>query len=125
MGYSIYLISKEKGISQKDFDTAMSNLSNFNQKGYAGFPPCDITFKKQYITVSGSFGLSGKYAEGFVLNLLMCLLDLDYKPKVISRDWEYGTQEDFDWLENCDKLPCYNCQGGGCPVCCGSGTISA
>jgi hypothetical protein len=26
-------------------------------------------------------------------------LDLDYKPKVISRDWEYGTEEDWKWLD--------------------------
>ena len=59
----------------------------------------DIDFKKHYIRVSGSFGVSGQYAEGFVLNLLMCLLDLDYKPKVISHDWEYGTKEDWEWLD--------------------------
>jgi hypothetical protein len=104
MGYSIYLISKEKEISQKDFDTAMVNLSKFNQQGgLAGMTPCDIDFKNNYIRVSGSFGISGQYAEGFVLNLLMCLLDLDYKPKVISRDLEYGTEEDWQWLENCSN----------------------
>lgn len=36
MGYSFYLISKEKEISQNDFDTAMVNLSKFNQQGHAG-----------------------------------------------------------------------------------------
>lgn len=63
MGYSFYLISKEKEISQNDFDTAMVNLSKFNQQGLVGMPPCDIDFKKYYIRVSGSFGTSGKYAE--------------------------------------------------------------
>ena len=29
----------------------------------------------------------------------MNLLDLGYKPKVISRDWEYGSDEDWAWLE--------------------------
>ena len=100
MGYSFYLISKEKEISQNDFDTAMVNLSKFNQQGHAGMPPCNIDFKKHYVRVSGSFGVSGQYAEGFVLNLLMCLLDLDYNPKVISQDWEYGTKEDWKWLES-------------------------
>jgi hypothetical protein len=99
MGYAFYLISKEKEISQKDFDLAMSNLSKFNQEGYMGTPPCDIDFRGKFITISGSFGVSGKYAEGFVLNLLMCLLDLDYKPRVLSRDWEYGTREDWEWLD--------------------------
>lgn len=100
MGYSFYLISKEKEISQQDFDTAMTNLSPFNKNGHAGMPPCDIDFRKHYVRISGSFGVSGKYAEGFVLNLLICLLDLDYRPKVISHDWEYGTDEDWQWLNN-------------------------
>jgi hypothetical protein len=98
MGYTFYLISKEKEISQNDFDLAMSNLSKFNQEGHTGTPPCDIDFRSKFIRVSGSFGVSGKYAEGFVLNLLICLLDLDYKPKVLSRDWVYGTEEDWEWL---------------------------
>lgn len=98
MGYSFYIISKEKEISQEDFETAMVNLSQFNQQGHAGRPPCDICFRKNYIKISGSFGISGRHVEGFVLNLLMCLLDLDYKPKVISNDWEYGTKEDWEWL---------------------------
>lgn len=100
MGYSFYLISKEKDISQKDFDISMANLSKFNQKGLDGTPPCDIDFKNKYILVSGSFGISGQYVEGFVLNILICLLDLDYKPKVISRDFEYGTKQDWEWLND-------------------------
>ncbi len=99
MGYSFYIISKEKEISQQDFDTAMVNMSNLNKTGLAGLPVCDISLNKYFIRVSGAFGLSGKYAEGFVLNVVMCLLDLDYKPKVISKDWEYGTKEDWEWLE--------------------------
>jgi hypothetical protein len=27
------------------------------------------------------------------------LLELNYKPKVISEDWKYGTKEDWNWLE--------------------------
>ena len=99
MGYSFYLISKEKEISQDDFNTAIGNLSKFNGRGDVSSAPCDVDFKKHYIRVSGSFGVSGKYAEGFVLNLLICLLELNYKPKVISNDWEYGTKEDWEWLD--------------------------
>lgn len=40
MGYSFYLISKEKEITQDDYDTAISNLSKFNRLGYIGHPPC-------------------------------------------------------------------------------------
>ena len=102
MGYSFYLISKEKRITNEDYAIALQNLSPFNSKGMAGMMPCDVSHDKtkHYIRVSGSFGVSGKYAEGFVLNLLMNLLDLGYKPKVISRDWEYGSDEDWAWLES-------------------------
>lgn len=100
MGYSFYLISKEKEISQNDFDTAIGNMSDFNKEGLVGMPPCNTYYQKNYIRVSGSFGVSGKYAEGFVLNLLICLFDLNYNPKVISRDWDYGTDEDWQWLED-------------------------
>jgi hypothetical protein len=100
MGYSFYLISKEKEISKEDFDIAMSNLSVFNRLGLYHV----ICFKGHYIRISGSYSISGKYVEGFVLNLLMCLLDLNYKPKVISHDWEYGTKEDWDWLNTKEKI---------------------
>lgn len=99
MGYSFYLISKEKEISQEDFDIAMLSLSKFNRLGLNGRPPCDIDFQGHYVKISGSFSISGKYVEGFILNLLMCLLNLNYKPEVISSDWEYGTEDDWNWLE--------------------------
>jgi len=105
MGYSFYLISKEKEISQEDFDIAISKLSDFNRLGFIGRPPCDLDFQGHYVRISGSFSMSGKYAEGFILNLLMCLLDLNYKPRIISRDWGYGTKEDWDWLDNIQNKP--------------------
>jgi hypothetical protein len=101
MGYSFYLISRNKDIKKEDYKKALDNLSEFNKQGLAGRMPCDVFLQDdgKYIRVSGSFGVSGKYAEGFVLNLLMILLDLGYKPRVLSRDWKYGTDEDFQWLE--------------------------
>lgn len=33
MSYSFYIASKEKPITQDDFDIAMGNLSTFNKKG--------------------------------------------------------------------------------------------
>ena len=100
MGYSFYLISKDKEISETDFDKAIKNLSDFNRNGFCGNMPCDVFYEKWYVRVSGSSSVSGKYAEGFVLNLLMNLLDLDYKPRVISHDFKYGTEDDFLWLNN-------------------------
>lgn len=52
-----------------------------------------------HFAVGGNYHLVEIY-KGFVLNLLMCLLDLNYKPEIISRDWEYGTKDDWDWLDN-------------------------
>lgn len=100
MGYSFYLISKEKEITQEDFDKAFSNMSLFNKKGHFGVPLCDVDFEPDFIRVSGAYGISGQYAEGFVLNLLMCLLDLNYKIKVLSKDCNYGSEEDWRWLNN-------------------------
>lgn len=104
MGYSFYIISKEKPISKEDFDTAMANLSKFNREGMDGHPPCDINFSNKYIRISGSFGISGQYAEGFVLNMLICLMDLAYSPRILSGDWEYGTEEDFEWLNSKEQF---------------------
>lgn len=100
MGYSFYLISKEKEITQEDFDKAISNLSPFNRIGSIGRPPCDILLENNFVKVSGSFSISGEFVEGFVLNLLMCLLDLDYKIKVLSKDWKYGSESDWNWFNN-------------------------
>jgi len=77
----------------------MKNMSRFNREGHLGVPICDVYFEPKRITISGSYSVSGKYAEGFILNLVMCLLDLDYKPKLLSHDWEYGTKEDWDWFD--------------------------
>jgi hypothetical protein len=104
MGYSFYIISKDREISQSDFDTAMGNLSRFNQRGNFGIPPCDVDFKKHYIRVYGTHSISWNCTQGFILNLVMCLLDLDYKPKVITHDLDdWGKKEDWEWLENVKK----------------------
>ena len=100
MGYSFKIISRDKQISKEDFATAMSKMSEFNKGGLSGLPVCDYRFTPNYITVSGSFGVSGKYAEGFILNLVINLIELGYIPKVLSRDWEYGSEEDFKWLNS-------------------------
>ena len=36
MGYSFYLISKEKRITNEDYAIALQNLSPFNSKGWLG-----------------------------------------------------------------------------------------
>lgn len=100
MGYSFYIISKDREISQSDFDTAMANLSEFNRIGLEGNPPCDIYLEKNYVKVSGSFAISWHHSQGFILNLVMCLLDLNYKPKVISHNVGWGKKEDWEWLDN-------------------------
>lgn len=99
MGYSFYILSKEKEIQKDNFEQIMGRLSDFNRIGINGHPPCDLILKNHYINISGSFTSSGKYVEGFVLNIVMVLLDLGYRPIVISRDWGYGTDEDWEWLD--------------------------
>lgn len=101
MGYLFHILSKDKEITKQDYDTALAKLSEFNKTGLAGGRmPCDIMHRGKYINISGSFGISGQYAEGFVLNLVINLLDLNYRPIVISKDWQYGTKEDWEWLQD-------------------------
>jgi len=100
MGYSFKIISRDKEITKEDFLTVISKMSEYNKKGLSGLPVCDYSYNKNYLTVSGSFGISGKQAEGFVLNLVINLIELGYVPKVLSRDWEYGSEEDFKWLNS-------------------------
>lgn len=97
MGYLFYIVSR-KQISDSDFDTCMTMLSKFNQMGMAGHPPCDIERNSHYIRISGSYGISGKYVEGFVLNMVINLIELGYTPKVLSEDWGYGSKEDWDYF---------------------------
>lgn len=99
MGYSFYLISKAKDFTEKDFEAALSNLSPFNRGGDLGILRCDVFFNVKYITISGSFGISGKYAEGFVMDLLLCFQELGYKIKVLSKDWSYGSDSDWQYLK--------------------------
>lgn len=100
MGYSFYLVGKDRKITEDDFNTAFSCMSKFNKTGLNGTPPCDIDFANNFVRISGSFSISGHFAEGFVLNMLICLQNLGYSIKVLSRDFEYGTEEDFTWLVN-------------------------
>ncbi len=101
LGYGFWIISKEKPITKEHYDLAILNMSEFNKTGGAlGGRPCDIDYKPFCIYVSGSYGISGNHAEGFVLNLLIRLIDLGYSPKVLSNDWNYGSKEDFDWLNS-------------------------
>ncbi len=96
MGYAFYIVSPEKQITTEDYENVLDNLSPFNKHGMLGNHPCDVGLhEKGYISVSGSFSISGKYAEGFVLNVVMNLLKLGYIPKVLSSDWGYGTDEEW------------------------------
>lgn len=101
MGYSFYIASTTKPISLDDFQYVITNLSKFNKNGLHGEMACDFFLEGQgYLTVAGSFGISGKYAEGFVLNVVVLLINLGHIPKVLSHDWEYGTKEEWEWFDS-------------------------
>lgn len=55
MGYSFYLISKDKPISEQDYEIAIKKLLDFNRPGVYGMPTCDTTYSPKYISVSGSY----------------------------------------------------------------------
>jgi len=100
MGYSFYLFDKQNPISNETFDLAISQLSEFNREGILNRPPVDIYYYNKYISISGSYGISGKYVEGFILNLMIVLLKLNHIPTILSRDWEYGTDEEWDYFDS-------------------------
>lgn len=98
MGYSFYLISKEKEITATDFNTAVKRLSEFNRTGLMGGLVCDLDHSPNHIRVSGSFGMSGTHCEGFVLNLLINLTAMGFNIGVVSDDFGYGSKEDKKWI---------------------------
>jgi hypothetical protein len=93
MGHSVYLVSKDKAISRQDLDTAISNLNEFHRKGIGDYLGCSVTRNNNHVIIQYSF--NRMLMEGFVLNLLVCFLSMDYQMKVISREWGYGTDEDW------------------------------
>lgn len=100
MGYSLYIYDQETSIRETDYHEAIDNLSDFNKAGLMGQPVCDHSWSDKCISISGSFGVSGQYALGFTLNLIMNLLDLGYKPRLVSRDFGYGTEDDWKYINS-------------------------
>jgi hypothetical protein len=97
MGYSFYIvdIDPKKKINFVDYELALSKLSSFNLTGLAGGKTCDVKYYDGTIRVSGAFGISGQYAEGFVLNVVINLIKEGVIPTVLSNDFGYGAKEDF------------------------------
>lgn len=104
MEWCFYLISKGKNIERRDYNTALSNLSAFNKnKGPEG-ANCVASYHANFITVKCGINKKAKSAEGFVLNLLINLFELEYKPKVLSRELNYGTEKDWVWLQTVQEM---------------------
>lgn len=95
MGYSFQITGRTRTIEREDYETAISHLSQFNKNGgLTGSFPCDVTYEYNgFITVSGSFSISGMFVEGFVLNMVMNLIELGYSPRIVSHEYGYGQIE--------------------------------
>jgi hypothetical protein len=85
----------------EDVQKAIDGLSEFNQgdfkskkNGKRWHCRSDVSLNRNenILCVSGSYGISGQYAEGMVLNLLLNLQKLGYIIEVYSSDWEYGKE---------------------------------
>jgi hypothetical protein len=84
MGYCIYIKSETEII---DFDEIVESLpKNYKGEwfgkqdwGYTCLTDIQLCKDKKGVTVSGSFSMSGKYAEGMTLQLMNRLLKKGYK----------------------------------------------
>ena len=103
MGYNIAIFDKEKSITQQHFDEVMKKLLPRSKDDFFN-PNCDVHFededKQNWIRCSGAFGISGDKAEGFVLDVVLQLVQLGYKPCVVSRDFEYDREEDEEFFDD-------------------------
>lgn len=103
MGYVFYIISRDKDIQENDFISIKENLHPFYKEQVLTGVSGDVHYCKHYIKISGSYSLSGKHIEGFVLNIVINMINLGFVPKVMCKDWDYGSKQDWKWLDKVNK----------------------
>ena len=109
MGYSIYLVDKNKSITD---DTLKDVIENLPKRLHGVFPSqqnwgwsliTDITSseknKIKYVCVSGSYGTSGKWALDMALNLQQKLQEKGFYIEIYSEDFGFTNPNVSDWLD--------------------------
>ena len=111
MGYSIYLIDREKSITTEVVDEIIKQLPNrllgfgSGSKQSGGWKlVTDLSIrektKQNYLIVSGSFSVSGKWALDMVVAFQQLLQRKGYKIEIFSTDFGFCNKELYEWMEN-------------------------
>jgi len=98
MSYSIY-IKSDKEIKETDIESIIEELPEFYRNfhslkgskqdwGWSLYTDIRLSDNKKELRVSGSFGMSGKHAEGMALQFMNGLLKRNYKVICESEDYE-------------------------------------
>lgn len=112
MGYSIYLVDKEKPITEDILDEIVMSDSFpdrlkgpiFSKQGWGWLTRCDLTIREKdnisFLNVSGSFGISGKWATDMVVVLQQMLQKRGHKIEIYSSgyDFAFENKEIEEWL---------------------------
>lgn len=111
MGYSIYLIDRNKPITEELVDDIIANELPKRLMGY--FPnykqswgwsmKTDLKIKEKsgghkYLSVSGSFGGSGEWALDMVVVFQQLLQRKGYLIEIFSNDFGFCNKDLYDWL---------------------------
>lgn len=114
MGYSINLIDRTKSITEEIFNNTVkqlpkrllfkfddSKLEGSKQDwGWSVRTDLSLIDNKgiNYISVSGSFGISGKWALDMVISLQQLLQRQGYKIEIFSTDFGFSNKELYEWM---------------------------
>lgn len=99
MGYTIFLLSKQKPLGERMVRKILKGIPG--QHRFApGQPVSDISFTGDYIRMSGSYGISGDRVEGLAF-WLICQFSkkgVMLTPFCIDIDYSAGSVADGKWL---------------------------
>lgn len=123
MGYSIYLIDRTSDISSDTLkyvvDRLPSRLGPYEglrrDQSWGYSMKCDVSHKSRgwhgYISVSGSFKMSGEWALDMVLSIQQILQSRGYKIEVYSTDFGFYKRSIAEWIGDLDDDIDESCYG--------------
>lgn len=97
MGYTIYLVDKNKSVDESDIDAIIEKLperlqgiSKIGKQGWGWSLATDLSIVEgdvNHLKVSGSFSMSGEYAEDMTKTLQRLGKELGYNFDIITSDF--------------------------------------
>lgn len=99
MGYTVFLLSKQKPLREQTVRDILKNVPE-QHRFEPGQPVSDISFTSDYIRLSGSYGISGDRVEGFAF-WIICQFSrkgFTLTPYSLDIDYSAGSLSDGTWL---------------------------